>query len=456
MDDNMIPQCLGGEGGQECMYTCDFGEPDCVDYVTRLKRYCHHSILTTSEGDEGSLGADRDTNGLELVHLHIMARHGDRTPVHSYSIDPLASSYQCGLVDDDPKWTGLTDFRTSSLNSQVLNSRVAVFPGRSSIGCAYGRLTLTGYKQEYALGSLMREKYPQLSGVDPREMFVQTTDYPRTLHSAASFLLGFLPNDFHIRRSTVIHISPDAFTDTPPIGIKRTYDYCKNFYQKIWPDDLRVTGYTTEVKEKFQHLVKRFCEMFNLKLSNQPVACELLDHLQVRGCHLPYDPLPCNERGECVDYTFAKQLAVAGDWTYEHKHPRNSSFLLLLPFLKHSIIDVMENVVHGEWPAYKVMLTFTHDDVIAKLRSILGIPTLEWVPYASRLVFELWRTRGSEPDYYVRMLFNGETITNTIRLPSERTSFEQRHNLILLQTLHDHILTDKLADVRTYHNLCLK
>ncbi len=448
-------QCLGG-GGEQCVYHCDDWDTDCVDYVTRLERYCHYSLLTSSEGDEGNVSGTRETEGLELVHLHIVARHGDRTPSSPYKISPPVQSYECGgLVNGDPKWSGLSDFKTVSLRSSVKHSDIRLLP--SSVNrCVYGRLTQTGYKQEYALGTLMRRKYARLADVHPGEMYVQSTDYPRTIHSAVAFLLGFLPDDPLIRKSTAVHISPQTLTDVPPVGIERTYKYCAKYRNTIWNKDLKKTGYFTGAKEKFQALIKRFCHMFNIKGANEPIANKLVDHLLVRGCHLPYDPLPCNGRGQCVDYSFAKQLTIAADWSWGHKFPRNSSLLAMLPFLKHSIFDVMENVVQGKTPAYKVLLTFTHDDVIIKLRSILGIFTPEWVPYASRLVFELWQTRGSEPVYYIRVLFNGRTITNAIKLLSARTDFEVRHNLVTLSALRDHIMADKLADVRTYHRLCLK
>ncbi len=366
-------QCLGG-GGEQCVYHCEYWDTDCVDYVSRLEKYCHYSLLTSSEGAEGNVSGTRETEGLELVHLHIVARHGDRTPTYAYKISPPVQSYECGLVNGDPKWNGLSDFKTVSLRSSIRNSLIQLSSSVTVNECVYGHLTQTGYMQEYALGALMRKKYARLADADPGEMYVQSTDHSRSIHSAAAFLLGFLPNDPLIRNSTAVHISPGDWTATPPSGIERTYNLCSN-YLRVWSQDLKAIGYTSEVRSKFQPLVEQFCQMFNLIGANKPIISEIMDHLLVRGCHLPYDPLPCNGRGQCVDYSFAKQLTIAADWTWGHKFPRNSSLLAMLPFLKHSIFDVMENVVQGKTPVYKVLLTFTHDDVIIKLRSILGIFT---------------------------------------------------------------------------------
>lgn len=105
----------------------------------------------------------------------------------------------------------------------------------------------------------------------------------------------------------------------------------------------------------------------------------------------------------------------------------------------------------------KFMLSFAHDSTIVRVLAALGIVLDEWVPYASRIVFELWRKRDSRQDiYYVRMLFNGNPITNRIpMLPKyRRTPEETGLNLVQFSALKEYLTTGKYRAEESWLATC--
>ena len=436
---------------------CVVNPEDCRAFHARLDRYCHRSLLNTSYGSEGNLDSVSG-DAFELVHVNILARHGDRTPATTHRIgSPLF--YQCGLVTGDQDWEDLRDFPKPSplpASARIRNSRLELFPGTNFKRCGIGMLTNTGYQQHHALGSLMQYKYADFIG-DPsviaKNIFVQSTDYSRTIHSAASFLLGFLPDNPKIRQSTVIHVSAGSLLQSPPTGIAVSYGYCRNYVQ-LWREDMEATKYFSVEKRVWHPLMEKLCDMFNIQRRNEPIVTELFDHILTRGCHS--DQLPCNRQGECVDHAFASQLFAFADWTWNHRYPRNSSILGVIPFLKHSVLEIMNNAINHVPPSSKFVFSFSHDATLVRVLSSLGIPLKGWMPYASRIVFELWKKIDTEQEYYVRVLFNGTPITNKIPLLQayQRTQVESRLNLVQYSALKDCLTTGKYRAVQSYHTVC--
>ena len=436
---------------------CNFNK-NCKTYTSRLDQYCHRSLLHFN----ASMVAEGDVRSgdLELVQVFITARHGDRSSATPYSTFKMGSSvfYQCGLVDGNTKWEGLKDFpKLSPLSSEARNGHMDLFPGTDSRQCGVGMLTQIGFQQHYALGQLIREKYSSFIGKDviPGQLYVQSTDYPRTIQSGAAFLLGFLPNEPALRHKTSIHLSPGTtgLLQVPPPGVKQTYGYCKKLAMIMQEDQVN-TGYLSEEKQKYHHMVLRLCEMFSLPRSyrNKPMINELFDHIVTRGCHNPGNPLPCNTKQECVDYSFASDLFAFVDWTWSHKYPRKSSSLAMLPFLRHTVLELMERAVAGQGDHHRFVFSFAHDSTLTQILNTLGIPLKGWMPYASRLVFELWRHK-SQDLHFVRVLFNGRPITETLPL-SSRTPMELENQLLQFASWKSLITTGKYRDITFYNRMC--
>ncbi len=408
------------------MRICD---ESCHAYKKRLDQYCHRSLLhSQSELDtqfssplvqDGHLPRDISGN-YELVQVHIVARHGDRSPISPISIGS-PQYYECGLTSDIKNWTKLKDF--PHLKSLVHGSEKShsvhelVFPGTDSKRCGQAKLTKRGYHQHRVLGQMLSKRYSKMLSSNDlvSDMFVQSTDYSRTIRSGAAFLLGFLPDRAELRRSTVIYVSPGNydFLQAPPPWINATFKPCKH-YSSFHDKMLKETEYYKTERSVYHPLLEKLTSMFHIPTNNKPRITQLFDVIATRGCHFREDPLPCYH-GKCMDYFFANKLFEFTDWTYFNRCTSSSSLVAALPFLRHSILGIMDDIVMGEKNAKKIILSFTHDVTMTNILYALGIHLNRWIAYASRLNFELWRSKDQTASFHIRVLFNGIPVTQKLK-----------------------------------------
>ena len=445
---------------QDCNDSCQL-------YLQRLDAYCHQDLLNLSLqqelAHEGRLDAREIDDQFELMHAHVMVRHGDRTPVYPYKID-TSITHECGLTDKTLSWYGISDFGdilSLPPAADLKNRFLKLHPGSLSRRCGTGMLTQLGFKQMRSLGALLLTRYKSFMknfaagpNYSPRDVFVHSTDVRRTMQSTAAFLVGFLPNYVSVRRPIRLYVSSGTYNHEPPLGIEKVYSSCHGYYDLL-DAELKKTGYYNADKMVFHPLLERLCKMFHIPDPSQPIVNRLFDHFMTRGCHNRRDPLPCY-RDQCIDFPYALKLFNYSDWNWSHKLPYNSSLVRMLPFLRHSLLEPMKKRIsddfEGDGFTFKFMLTVSHDDTIMMLLNALGYRLDAWLPYASRVVFELWRNYKLE--YFVRVLYNGEVISErTIAGKDEGTSIGNGE-LIKFEKWSDYITTGPFRDVNTYNRVC--
>ena len=368
-----------------------------------LEDYCHCKAAYKTDGKEGDL---LGKHNLKLVQVHMIARHGDRSPASSVRMGKK-SVYECGFERSDEKWLGLLDFAINPFPGSRINSRKVQFPGFHRKKCSVGQLTSIGYMQHYFLGSLMRKKYISfVQGLKPTDFFVHSTDYSRTIQSASAFLLGFF-NQTAFRKDVSINVSPGSVLSSPPPGTPLRFTACtKSKFKKILLSELNSSGFFPKALQRGYHLIEKLCKMFSLDCNKHndtfgDLAVSLVDALLCIGCHQL--PLPCNSAQQCVSPSFAAELMNFSEWVWSERYPRIASLLAMQPFIYHSVVNQMDRAITFQ-NSYRFMWSFAHDSVISELLRILGFSLEKLIPYASRLVFELW-TDGQ--NYFVRVLFNG-------------------------------------------------
>lgn len=440
-------------------------DQDCLTYTNRLHRYCHASLINAPDqivSNEGKLTNDQDGESYELAHVHIIARHGDRTPV---SVLRLGSPvyYECGMVDNSFNWNGLDDFDVHFL-APGREPLIQLNPGSQNKECGdfmgMGKLTALGFKQHAFLGKLLRKKYSHFVAdfIDnvqslKRNVYVQSTQVLRTIHSLSAFLLGFLSDSMEVRRAVTMHISQGTLLQLPPIGISKFYKQCHG-YVKLWENDRSQTGFIASVKEQ-RHLITELCGMFGLASKCETLSVpKVFEQLSIRGCHDPSNPLPC--LGEnCVSYSQALELFLYTDWVWANAHPRMSSIIATMPLLNHSVLAPMERIIDSNQEgtflpgSYRLMVSLTHDNTISKMLTNLGVTMQEWMPYATRVVFELWRKKTTNL-YEVRILLNGEVIS----VQCGGWGRGMNRELIPYADLKEFLLSGKYRNLMAYSKIC--
>lgn len=219
---------------------------DCTQHIYRLVDYCHEDVGKVS-GDEAHVKDDK----YELVHIAMTVRHGDRSAIHT--IPGSLGSQEAEAADARPlePWQHLSDglnhpvhgndfldiralehlaalskFNlvplgdTSEVPAPIVEDHqedskalehqelppVRPLPPALQEGHVFtvpdfdlapGQLTTRGFMQEYHLGSYLRERYGgYLEGAvaHPANLYVRSTNYPRTIQSVAGLLLGLVPD----------------------------------------------------------------------------------------------------------------------------------------------------------------------------------------------------------------------------------------------------------------------
>lgn len=442
----------------------------CIVYHHRLDQYCHRSLLHSQDGaddaftasKEGVLPADMQGE-LELVQVHMVVRHGDRSPYTPYILgSPLF--YNCGLIEDEGSttWTKLKDFaplRGLRHGDEVVHSLYqSLYPGPNSKQCGLGMLTKTGFRQHKALGMQMGKKYAQvlfgnITGKQlAKSLYVQSTDFARTIQSAASFMLGFLPDEKALRKRVTIHVSPGTRLEAPPPGVDTIFKPCKH-YGSFQHAQLVKSGYFKTEKSKYHPVLEEVCRIFRLHdVQNRPIVTKVFDSIATRGCHSRDDPLPCYS-GQCLDYALANKLFEFVDWTFSNFCTREDSLVGLLPFLRHSVLGVMEGVVKKRPNAERFVLSVCHDDSMTRLMFALGVRLNKWMPYASRITFELWRSRSasSKEAFQVRVLFNGTPVTQKL---TAWTSVADASEFLPYHLWKSYLENGTYRDTQSYDNVC--
>ena len=451
------------------LWSCD---EYCQAYHKRLDHYCHHSLLAKEEAEldkpfvndwDGLLPSDIAEN-FDLQQVHVLARHGDRSPMHQ-QLGTFPVYYDCNLNFSNG-WHGVHDFHVRSLqfDGEAANFRPEnIVPRSSGPICSRAMLTAQGFHQHRTLGSLLASRYfPQLfvnidhSQQIAQHIYVQSTDRMRTIESAGAFMLGFLPRDQNLRRKVTIHVSPGTWLHAPPPWILQIFTKCKNLHSfssaQLWK-----TNYHQVELTKYMPTFELLLSIFKQPSLKRLPPREVFDSVVTRGCHVRENPLPCSS-DSCLDYENAVKLFEYVDWVSTGSYTHLSASLGAIPFLRHSVYETAADVVQHRDNAKKFLLSVAHDTTMTGYLVALGINIQEWMPYASRVTFELWKSsskiEGFSHSYYIRVLYNGTPITDKL-LPWKNKESKMLHRELLpFSDWESFLLTGDYRDLDSYSEEC--
>ncbi|EGG17832.1 component of the counting factor complex [Cavenderia fasciculata] len=361
--------------------------------VTKFKTY---DMFTDKQKNPSE-----DTDGMTLRMVQILTRHGDRTPLYN----PLTiqmNDWNCSL--STYMYPSPND-QDASINSPSILFRKVYLPNREYWpgNCSNGQLTTLGWEQHQQVGTVFRqlyvEKYGLLSpdGLDLSEVWVRSTDVPRTLQSAQSEINALYP--------------PNTNGGVNPIDVLDIHtmdDYYENMYSpnaQLCPI-LNSLGNNATNSKPYQIFVQQTAQlrqqiMSALKVKSFPGFYNFMDLFFATQCHDL--PLPNGITEEIVNATY--QAAFFED-SYPLSFPMISR-LGMSTFLEE-LLDNIRNFINGDI-SYKYMLFSGHDDSVGPFVNLFNIYR-EWAPYASHVELELWQDDSSS-EYYLQFKFNGQSYT---------------------------------------------
>ncbi|KAF7684762.1 Lysophosphatidic acid phosphatase type 6 [Astathelohania contejeani] len=140
-------------------------------------------------------------NGLQLVQVNILHRHGERSSIYTLK-DNIVSFNSCQkqnkIFHELPTKAFLPAHRFQIINSDMKSGH-----------CAPGQLTDKGKRNLFGLGRQIISEYKTLIGdkYDNKSITFKTTNYPRTIESVQSLIKGMFPHPINSFKISVIQDS---------------------------------------------------------------------------------------------------------------------------------------------------------------------------------------------------------------------------------------------------------
>lgn len=293
-----------------------------------------------------AIAATQDTNGDTLVLLHVVYRHGDRTPIRTFKNDPIP----------------ITAWKEGP-----------------------GELTKTGCMQHYTLGKSLREHYKDFITGNPHEVLVWSSNRNRCLASASCHLAGMYapPPDWVWNKD--LHWQP------VPIHTRPIYeDGMLVPGESLCPaaeaeaERFKNSQEAQEFLHKYHKLYEYLTEKTGSVIPDWNEAAFVYDVLLIEKLH---------------NYTLPNwtesvwnDLQFQSDQSFVFYTPTPLLRKLRAGLLLANITKGMEAAARNEsLNNVKLFMYSTHDTEVSALLDALRVFDGKAPPYCSTLLLELWR-----------------------------------------------------------------
>ncbi|XP_061443481.1 prostatic acid phosphatase-like [Rhineura floridana] len=316
--------------------------------------------------DVPSMAADPAKALVNLWHTEIY-RHGDRSPV---------STFPTNTVKED------------------------VWPQ------GYGQLTTLGMQQQYKLGEYIKKRYEGfLSDTYKRkEIYVQSTDYDRTIMSAQANLAGLFPptrdeiwNEKLLWQPIPVHTVPRSVEKLLYYPVKG----CPKFYQLL-KETFGSREAQGAMKGHMPFLTKLASYMgYDLKTLldfNSHKLWDAYDTLLIQKTH--NQPVP-SWAGDDIMGQWKELLAFSVNAVFG-THKREEKSRLQGGLLVKDIVEKMTQATQST-DGRKMLMYSAHDITLVALQVALNVFKLQLPPYAACHFFELYKEDNGE--YTIEMYY---------------------------------------------------
>eukprot|EP01083_Nonionella_stella_P054924 144959_1 len=398
--------------------------------------------LNNKNNNMKDTGIDHD----ELLLVHVFHRHGDRTPwysIHNYeqskntwvpTISPHYSSfnqstYEAHNIDTIHSWQNISSkLRGISLafkHDNWTKHSATVFDSMkqndidrlSDISTLdnkehpfLGQLTEKGCKELEHVGKQLRKRYVDTMKHLPAEydetsnnLHCHSTNVSRTIQSADCVLHELYPMDKRKDNARIpLYVDVDI-TYLSPHHLK--WRFCDKLKQKAMDNEKKMLA---RLDDKFHALVDMVMHYYDVGANDWTYS----NHATVFDgmfCRLSHDmeDRPQQFTNECLKefgkYMVRLHCAMMG--------LDRETLKLTWGNVLRKMMEYMKSADHATGKNGHMIISSCHDDsLLAMLCSIYGdsihYADLEWPPYGSYIIFELWKDANTN-NKYVKVLYNG-------------------------------------------------
>ncbi|OQS05784.1 histidine acid phosphatase [Thraustotheca clavata] len=341
-----------------------------------------------------------DVSDLELRHVLVAFRHGDRSPIlpklgrnicmdkaeTQFWGDRLATPEQVATLDAMAKRAGMGTNDSAPNLAQLIGGK---WPN--------GYLTQLGVEQMISKGQLLRDEYKEFLGTPSvNDISVRSTNVVRTIQSAQCVLLGMFP-EFQVKRGessiVSIHLHPSC-----PLSLGHQMDY-HHLSTKL--KSRRHESPVTDI-DALEKEVKSIVGLDD----NEDVQWSFLREILV--CRQAHNfPFP---KGLTAEMAAKCKLHNGWEW---HAHLSNPNFLRnAFGRGVHEVFGYMKAATQGT-SVHKMTILSGHDDTLCGLLHAFeleqpGIDIL--IPeYGSILRFNLLQSK-STGKWFIQAVFDGNDV----------------------------------------------
>ncbi|MCP4180962.1 MAG: histidine-type phosphatase [bacterium] len=307
----------------------------------------------------------------KLIFASVLFRHGDRTPTKALKNKNNIHQWKIGL----------------------------------------GELTPKGMRQEYDLGSYLRERYIKKFKLIPENynsnlIYIRSTDINRTLMSAESLLYGFYPPGSGPLLSDKKSALQYRYQPVPVHSVLEMNDKllsAQSIYKPKIHKLQKKLVYDTNAWKKMQVLYQCYFEKWSkisgFKIDKLKDVNFFAANIFIRNIHGIKQP-------EGITAVDEKNLIELYPWIHAEQYkPQVIGMLISKDFICQIIKDLKRATKKEK--EFKLVFYSAHDTNILGLMSALGVSLGENPPYASFIAIELFKFKN---EYFIKLKYNKKDV----------------------------------------------
>ncbi|KAI5188800.1 lysophosphatidic acid phosphatase type 6 [Nematocida minor] len=338
---------------------------------------------------------------LQLEYVHLVHRHGERTPLmfgphdktkwnlcHRVSkIDYTIPKRNVTAMD---KIKGLLSYMHIG-PAKPLQFKISQNSGRD-FNCAPGQLTDTGRANLFSLGTWFRQKYVDTHGLikpnfDKNEFHLRSTNFQRTLESLQSLMQGMYRNYSSSMDVKVVDMTQDTLT-------------CNRYCPRL--KSLKEVSHE-KIKKMFEPQAKEIRKYFSDNHSSffsslSPYAIyDLVVSSRAHG-FVHFKRVPQHIMDTLEKYSI--------ELWFKHLNSKEALSLntggVMKEIAEHMIVKATD-----ERSPLKASIFSAHDVTVYPILMAVGLDTKKWPKFGANVIFELFKNKDTQ-ERYVQMRYNGK------------------------------------------------